>query len=350
MDDAGPIAGIFIVLLFLDIFVYAYSAALQNLDEIEVERRAEEKDKKSIRLFKLLNHPNGYVNTVQMITTMINMAAGALFVRFSALHLTVPETVAWALALLYIFLTFGVLLPKRLAARNAEKISYTFAGIAEVILIILAPFTGAVSLTARGILFLCGIKGREDESDVTEKEIINMVQEGFEQGVIEDNEAEMITNIFAYGDKEAQDIMTHRNNVVAIDGNMHLKEAIDFMLAGTNSRYPVYEENIDHVIGILHLKDAMRYHRKDDKADGRSEIGARHAHDAAEVRTREIEADDKHGKRSVESSEKTYRRLEDGGKRNGSEEERQSYCNADSAGVYEHRPERTPPLLAELES
>lgn len=268
MDDAGPIAGIFIVLLFLDIFVYAYSAALQNLDEIEVERRAEEKDKKSIRLLKLLNHPNGYVNTVQMITTMINMAAGALFVRFSALHLTVPETVAWALALLYIFLTFGVLLPKRLAARNAEKISYTFAGIAEAILIILAPFTGAVSLTARGILFLCGIKGREDESDVTEKEIINMVQEGFEQGVIEDNEAEMITNIFAYGDKEAQDIMTHRNNVVAIDGNMHLKEAIDFMLAGTNSRYPVYEENIDHVIGILHLKDAMRYHRKDDKADG----------------------------------------------------------------------------------
>ena len=83
--------------------------------------------------------------------------------------------------------------------------------------------------------------------------------------MIQASEAEMITNIFEFGDKEAQDIMTHRNNVIAIDAGMELGDAITFMLKGKNSRYPVYEENIDHIIGILHLKDAMRFHADGEK-------------------------------------------------------------------------------------
>ena len=91
-----------------------------------------------------------------------------------------------------------------------------------------------------------------------ENEIISMVNEGHEQGYIEASEAEMITNIFEFGDKKAQDIMTHRSNIVAIDASLTLEDAITFMLSENNSRYPVYEENIDHIIGILHLKDALR--------------------------------------------------------------------------------------------
>ncbi len=92
-----------------------------------------------------------------------------------------------------------------------------------------------------------------------------MVNEGHEQGLIQASEAEMISNIFEFGDKEAQDIMTHRKNVVAIDADMLLKDAITFMMEGKNSRYPVYEENLDHIIGILHLKDAMRFHAGENK-------------------------------------------------------------------------------------
>ena len=268
MEDAGPIACICLGLLLVDAFLYGYSSALQNINEIEVEGRAEEGDSRSLRLMKLINHPGSYINTVQLIATLVNMTAGGVFVRTVVPRCEVPVAIAVALGLIYIFLTFGVLLPKRVAARHAERFAYACVGIAEVVMAILLPITGLVSVTVRGILFLFGVRGKEDESDVTEEEIINMVQEGFEQGVIEDNEAEMISNIFALDDKEAQDIMTHRSNVVAVDGKMHLKEAIDFMLAGTNSRYPVYEENIDHIIGILHLKDAMRYHRRDDSVDG----------------------------------------------------------------------------------
>ena len=77
----------------------------------------------------------------------------------------------------------------------------------------------------------------------------------------------MISNIFEYGDKEAKDIMTHRKHIVAIEGTMLLKDAITFMLAEKNSRFPVYGENMDHIIGILHLKDAMRFHTDDSKSD-----------------------------------------------------------------------------------
>ena len=104
-----------------------------------------------------------------------------------------------------------------------------------------------------------------EEGDVTEEEIIDMVNEGQEQGIIEAAEAEMISNIFEYKEKEAQDIMTNRNHIIALDGELLLKDAIEAVLNGKVSRYPVYEENIDHIIGILHLKDAMRYHADHDK-------------------------------------------------------------------------------------
>lgn len=97
------------------------------------------------------------------------------------------------------------------------------------------------------------------EEDDTEQEIIDLVNEGHEQGVIEDSEVEMISNIFAYSDKEAQDIMTHRSNIEAFDEETPFEEAVSRLLSGQNSRYPVYQENLDHITGILYLKDAMRY-------------------------------------------------------------------------------------------
>ena len=89
-------------------------------------------------------------------------------------------------------------------------------------------------------------------ADVTEEEIISMVHEGHEQGVLQAQEVEMIHNIFEFGDKEAKDIMTNRSNIIGIDGNECLKDVVSFMLSEANSRYPVYEENIDHIVGILH--------------------------------------------------------------------------------------------------
>lgn len=103
--------------------------------------------------------------------------------------------------------------------------------------------------------------GNKPIENAAEQEILSMVNEGHEQGYIEASEAEMISNIFEFGDKQAQDIMTDRSNVVAIEASTLFSDAIDFMLEESNSRFPVYQENLDHIIGILYLKDAFRISR-----------------------------------------------------------------------------------------
>lgn len=289
-DDGGPTASIIIyaALLFVDMFFYGFGAALSSLNRTEIERRAEEeKDKKSIRLNAIIGNPTEYVNTVQLITTLINVIIGAVHLGLllglvsNGIRLMaesrfrpgeIPAGVIMAVAsvlsmlvLLYITLTLGVLLPKKIAARIPEKWAYLCIGPVFFVTRLLSPFTGLVTATTNGILRIFGVNSRTDEIDVTEEKIISMVNEGHEQGLIQASEAEMISNIFEFGDKEAQDIMTHRNNIAAINADTLLKDAIPFMMEGNNSRYPVYEENIDHVIGILHLKDAMRFYTDEGK-------------------------------------------------------------------------------------
>lgn len=91
-----------------------------------------------------------------------------------------------------------------------------------------------------------------------ENEIISMVNEGHEKGVFEASEAEMINKVFKFSDKEAHDIMTHRENIIGIDAEDSLEEVVDFILDGNKSRYPVYEGNIDNIIGVLYFKDVMK--------------------------------------------------------------------------------------------
>lgn len=100
-------------------------------------------------------------------------------------------------------------------------------------------------------------KGRR-EDDVTEEEIMDMVNEGHEQGVLKENEAEMIGNIFEFGDKQAQDVMTHRKSIVAIDCQSTIEEAFNFIMNETYSRYPVYDGDIDNVVGVLHIRDLLK--------------------------------------------------------------------------------------------
>ena len=259
MDDGGLTAGIifFIVVLLLDNIFYGFGAAVRALNKNELDEMAEErKDRKSIRLKRISDEPSRYINTVQLLASTLNMALGAYFVHLWGTGMFGLLMLA---ALMYIVLSFGVLMPKRLGEKYAK--SWTNACITPVwyLTLSLRPFTGLISVTVDGLMFLFGVRNKDKDGDELEEEIINMLQEGHEQGLIEESEAQMISNIFSYGEKEAQDIMTHRNQMIAIDGDMTLDETTAFMLNGNNSRCPVYDENIDNIIGILHFKDVIRY-------------------------------------------------------------------------------------------
>lgn len=262
MDDSGPTASyiIFFVLLLIDMLFYGFGAAVKELNAKELsEQYKETGSRKARRLYGIAVHPEQYINTVQLVVSLINLVMGGFFWK---MYGSVPFIISGA-ALLYILLTFGVLIPKRLGAKYAEKWAFACINPIYYATKIFWPVTELISVTAKGVLLIFGIRGNEETEDVTEEEIISMVNEGHEQGVLLATEAEMITNIFEFGDKEAQDIMTHRKNILAIDKTMTLEEALDFMLSESKSRFPVYEENIDHIIGILHFRDAMRAHREE---------------------------------------------------------------------------------------
>lgn len=289
MDDGGPTAGyfIFFALMFTDMLFYGFGAAVRELNSKELFEQSEnEKNKKAKRLYEIALNPQQYINTVQLVVTLINLVMGGFFLsiwrqkihvlidkeitgrlfglQLNSVLLSVLSLVVSGALLLYILLTFGVLIPKKLGIRYAEKWAYACINPIHYITVIFSPITGLVSATAKGVLLLFGIHGNDNSEDVTEEEIISMVNEGHEQGVLLATEAEMITKIFEFGDKEAQDIMTHRKNILAIDQTITLGEALDYMLKESKSRFPVYDENIDNIIGILHFRDAMRAHRNSD--------------------------------------------------------------------------------------
>ena len=107
---------------------------------------------------------------------------------------------------------------------------------------------------------------KKNAEEKVEEEILSMVEEGHEQGIIEETEAEMISNIFEFSDKEAKDIMTSRQKIIAVESTITVDEALKYVLENSFSRYPVYEEDIDNVIGVIHLKDLMAAYLKDPEA------------------------------------------------------------------------------------
>lgn len=100
-------------------------------------------------------------------------------------------------------------------------------------------------------------KNNEDPTDAVEEEILSIIEEGHEQGSIMSSEAEMLSNVFEFGDKEARDVMRPRQKIVGIEADTDIKGALDIMLENSYSRYPIYEEDVDNIVGVLHIKDAV---------------------------------------------------------------------------------------------
>lgn len=275
MDDGNPLLRviIFVAFIVLDAVFYGFGAAIQNVNTNELEHQMEEGSEQARKLLHIVNRPTRFVNTIQITSNLIGMVTGAFVLdelgsrlqvvlakgsAYPKQWMALVSLIVVAMALLVLLISFGIIIPKRFAAKNPEKWGYRMLPIVTWIMFPLIPFTWLVNLVAFLVLKLFGIDMAMDSENVTEEDIMSMVNEGHEQGVLEAREAEMITNIFELNDKEAGDIMTHRKNLVALDGEMTLHEAVEFILKeGYNSRYPVYEKDVDDIIGILHMKDAL---------------------------------------------------------------------------------------------
>ena len=155
----------------------------------------------------------------------------------------------------YFNLVCGELVPKRVALQKAEAFSLFAVKPIYIISKIMAPFIALLSASTNGILRLLGLKTENLEEEVSEEEIRSMLQTGRESGVFNEIEQDMITSIFLFDDKKAREIMTPRQDMIAVDLSTPLLSSIDEILSSRHSRIPVYEDEIDNIVGILFMKD-----------------------------------------------------------------------------------------------
>lgn len=282
MEDGSPLccsilAAVFIVLTGM---MYGFYMAVESLNELTLEKLSQENNKKADKLADIVKRSSVYID-VELVVAMflINFVAGIciypilqngvhylLTVRpmtFSANMLT--EIVAGVIVVvLYtiVVMVFGVIVPRHYAVCNSEKWACRLLPVAMFIGAVVAPLVFSIKGISKGVMRITGLDPDKVYDNVTEEEIVSMVNEGHEQGVFEANEAEMINNIIEFGDKNADDIMTHRKSIVAVDSKWTLSETLDFIVKENYSRFPVYCEDIDNIIGILHLKDALRLSKR----------------------------------------------------------------------------------------
>ena len=273
MDEGLPSVSIiaFFVILLIDIFVHGFNVALIHANKEEIEKKSnEKKDKTSLGILKLFDNDLPHRESMQILTVIVNMVLGGIVTfgisnMFASLlgitgmrGLEALCLVLSGLILALLIMSFGILIPTHLSSRNPEKWLFACYYPVTVLRVILYPVALVADILSKAVLYIFGVRDYGRNLDVTEEDIKSMVSEGQEQGVIQESEADMISNIFEFSDKEAQDIMTNRNTMMAIDANMSLNDAVSFMLDTNNSRFPVYLDDIDHIIGIMHIRDAMK--------------------------------------------------------------------------------------------
>ena len=277
MDDGNSWIGIvlFAASVILFAVMYGFGAAVQALNTSALEDERDEGNKRAEKLLKIQEDPYLFIRTNQLATSILTLAMGASSLAFVVKKLTaligthtqIPHPAAVGIAYIaglvgiaFLLTGLGIVIPKRIAAKSPIRFCYKVLPLVELVTKCLFPFAWLMDQFAYISLKAVGIDIREKDDNVTEEDIMYMVNEGHEQGVLEASEAEMITNIFEFDDKVAADIMTHRTAVIALDGEMTLKEALDFVVKEANySRFPVYSEDIDNIIGILHMRDMLHY-------------------------------------------------------------------------------------------
>ncbi|SEP65169.1 putative hemolysin [Lachnospiraceae bacterium RM5] len=264
MDGTYPsiISGITAIFFIISIVVYIYSQAVQNLSDASLLEIKEKNEKLYYRIIKLINSPYRFIDTVQLVS----IVASLLFGIYAGLQ-DMKTGIIFACAWIVIFMIFGILLPKKIGQVGAKKFTEYLTDLCYVLMILLIPVTFIIECVVKFILFIFGIKDKELKDNVTEEDILSVINEGHEQGVLHKSEAEMINNIFEFDDKEAKDIMTHRREIVALDGEMTLSEAAKEMLTMNKTRYPVYKDEFDNIIGIVNFRDVMVMYNKKESHD-----------------------------------------------------------------------------------
>lgn len=263
------------ILILINAYFAASEIAFISLNDAKIEKQAKEGNKKAKQIEKMLKTPSKFLATIQIGITLAGFLSSAfasetfadkiapyLYNMIPAISLGVWKSISIifiTIILSFFTLVFGELVPKRLAMKHYEKISFATIGVIRTISIITAPFVKLLTSVTNGISKIFGV-GENEEETVTEEEIKMMVDQGEESGTIKEDEKELINNVFEFNDITVSEIMRHRKDIFAVDINISTEELLEELSKEEYrySRIPVYDETIDEIKGILYVKDVLK--------------------------------------------------------------------------------------------
>lgn len=267
-----------LVLILLNAFFAATEIAVISLNEKKVKAKAEDGDKKAVKMLKMIEEPTRFLSTIQIGITLAGFLGSAFAAdnfaerlsafAVSAFHIPASYTgtvntvsvVVITLILSFFTLVLGELVPKRVAMRHKEKLAEVVCGAISALAAVLKPVIWLLTVSTNGVLRLFGIDPNEKDEPVSEEDIVIMLDAGVDEGTLNENDIEYIKNVFKLDNLTAADIMTHRKAVTFIPADAQQEEILKIIEEEGYSRMPVYSESVDKIVGILHTKEYLLKH------------------------------------------------------------------------------------------
>ncbi|MEG1981870.1 MAG: hemolysin family protein [Clostridia bacterium] len=267
-----------VILIALNAVFACAEIAVISMNDNKLAQMVSQGDKRAIRLAKLTNKPARFLATIQVAITLSGFLGSAFAAdNFSdklvslviSLGVTVPaktldtiSVILITLILSYFTLVFGELVPKRIAMKKAEKLALGMSAMITFISKIFAPIVWVLTVSTNGILRLCGIDPNSKEEEVSEEEIRMMVDVGNQKGVIDSEEREIIQNVFEFDDLTVGEFATHRTDIDFLWLDETKVEWEKTIHETRHTQYPICEETVDNIVGILNIKDYFRLNDK----------------------------------------------------------------------------------------
>lgn len=276
-----------LILIFLNAFFAATEIAVISLNGTRLRKEADEGDKKSARLLKMVEQPSGFLSTIQIGITLAGFLGSAFaagnfsgylvnwiyedlgYTAMSRETLNTISVIIITLILSYVTLILGELVPKRIAMQKPYEIARFTSGVVSAVAAIMKPVIIFLSLSTNAVLRLLRMKTETEEESVTEDEIKMMIELGGKKGVLDKEESDWIKNVFEFDDITVEEVMTQRADMVSVDLDDSDEEILSTIKESRCSRIPVYDRSKDEddIVGILHSKDYLLA-TSEEKAEG----------------------------------------------------------------------------------
>ncbi|MBE3117837.1 MAG: HlyC/CorC family transporter [Candidatus Atribacteria bacterium] len=270
MDNVGIDLLVIALLLFLNGILAMSETALLSVRKARLQHRVNEGDTRAQTALQLIEHPNRFLSTIQIGITLIDVLVGAIggaavatFLGGLISKVSVLEPYSEAISLFFVVIVityfsivFGELVPKRIAIQNAERVASVVAGPMLLISKIVSPFVHVLSGSTDLLLRLLGVK-QSTEPLVTEEELLVQLAQGTQAGVFEESEQDMVEGVFSLSDQRVNALMTPRNEIIWLDVNDTAAEIRRKVEESPFSRFPVGDDSLDNLVGIVKAKDLL---------------------------------------------------------------------------------------------